>query len=133
VQLDDQGLLYVATTSRSQESIQYSDQVNLRDRPFGVILKIDPGSGRIVWRLENIADDFYVAGKYLYGIRPRILNRATSIDPVANFQMVRLNPRNGDVLWTYPHLTGPITLEFQGRTILWLAQDELRILRFLSL
>jgi outer membrane protein assembly factor BamB len=139
VQLDDQGKLYVTTTSRGQESIQYSDQVNLRDKKVGVIMKVDPATGRILWKAANVADELYLAGKYVYGTRAQVSNleMITSFSSrksaPTHFRIFRINPKDGEVLWTYYQPEEPLTLGFQGRTILWLARNELRVLRFLSL
>ena len=139
LQLDDHGMLYVATTSRGPESIQYSDQVTLRDRPVGVILKVDPSNGKILWKAEGVADQFHLAEPYLYGSHAQFGRLGVIVAPSSgrnvplSFSLFRINPANGEAVWTYYQAQPPVAVDFQRRTILWLVPGELRILRYLSL
>ncbi|HTS20063.1 MAG TPA: PQQ-binding-like beta-propeller repeat protein [Verrucomicrobiae bacterium] len=136
VRFDERGMLYVITTSASPESIQYSDQVSL-DRVDPVILKVDPATGKVLWRLDKVGDECYVAGKYLYSTRahaPSALMTLNARGPVVGtFHLVRLNPRNGKPMWDYSREGSPGAVDFYGNSILFQFNDRLEVLRFLAL
>ncbi|HVM60515.1 MAG TPA: PQQ-binding-like beta-propeller repeat protein [Verrucomicrobiae bacterium] len=136
IQFDDRGMLYVITTTASPESIQYSDQVSL-DRVEPVIVKVDPATGKMLWRLEKIGDECHVAGKFLYSTRTRGPSPLMTINAkgplTGTFHLVRLNPRNGKQLWDYTRAGSPSAVDFCNNSILFQYDDKLEVLRFLAL
>ena len=135
IQFDDQGKLYVNTTTASPESIQYSDQVSL-DKVEPVIVKVDPANGKSLWTLEKVGDECYVAGKYLYTTRTRApsgLMTLTKGSVSSTFHLFRLNPRNGKQMWDYLREGFPGSVDFCDNEILFQFDDRLEVLKFLSL
>jgi outer membrane protein assembly factor BamB len=140
IQFDDKGMLYVATTSAGPETIQYYEQVSM-DRVEPIIVKVDPATGRALWRVEKVGDESHLSGKYVYLTQARI----SALDVIASmpkgggsrvptsFHLYRLNPKNGQQLWEYYRPTHPSQLDFHGNEILLQFHDKLEVLKFLSL
>ena len=109
IQFDDKGMLYVATTSAGPESIQYYEQVSM-ERVQPIIVKVDPATGRALWRVEKIGNECYLSGKYVYLTQAR----TSALDVIASmstgggravsttFHLYRLNPKNGQPLDVAP-------------------------------
>lgn len=140
IQFDDKGMLYVATTSASPESIQYYEQVSM-DRVEPIIVKVDPATGRALWRVEKLGDECHLSGKYVYLTRSQV----SGLDVIAsmskggrggvptNFRLYRLNPRTGAQLWECYRPAHPSRLDFHNNEILFQFHDKLEVLKFLAL
>ena len=140
IQFDDKGMLYVATTSAGPETIQYYEQVSM-DRVEPIIVKVDPATGRALWRVEKVGDECHLSGKYVYLTQARI----STLDVIASmpkgggsrvptsFHLYRLNPKNGQQLWECYRPTHPSRLDFHNNEIMLQSHDKLEVLKFLSL
>ena len=49
---DDKGMLYVNSTTASPENIKYSRQIDISQKTDAVFLKVDPKTGRILWKFK---------------------------------------------------------------------------------
>jgi outer membrane protein assembly factor BamB len=137
IQFDDTGSLYVTTTSASPESIQYSEQVNLADKVEPIILKVDPSNGKVLWRVEKLGDECYLAGKYVYFTKTRapsgLIALTSHTIAATNFRLYRFNPRNGKQVWEYYREGNPSSLDFHDNAILFQFPDRVEVLKFLAL
>jgi hypothetical protein len=137
IQFDDNGMLYVTTTSAGPESIQYSEQVNLSDKVEPIILKVDPANGKVLWRVEKTADDCYLSGKYVYFTKTRAPSGLVALTShtvaATNFRLYRFNPRNGKQVWEYYREGSPSSLDFHDNAILLQFPDRVEVLKFLAL
>lgn len=134
VQLDGKGNLYVTSTTASPDSIQFSQQFDPSARSAPVVLKVEAATGKVLWRNEGLGDACYVSGKYIY------ISRATESpltavgeDPIVYFDIYRLSPSDGHVMWDYSQSRHPVQVEVQGKQILLHFRSELQVLKFLSL
>ncbi|MEO6036356.1 MAG: B-box zinc finger protein, partial [Verrucomicrobiota bacterium] len=66
IQFDEKGMLYVSTTTAAPEDIQYSEQIKITDAAKPIVLKVDPKSGKTLWKSEQYAEGCFLTGKYLY-------------------------------------------------------------------
>jgi outer membrane protein assembly factor BamB len=136
---DDQGMVYVNTTSGSPDQVKFSRQIDI-SRPTGsVILKVDPKAGKILWR--NAAGGYisYLSGKFIYVVTshdaddeadsPIQLPMATP----SHVMIRRLNPSNGNVMWEHFQKRAPLDVHFDGNTIELVFKKEVQVLKFLSL
>jgi outer membrane protein assembly factor BamB len=138
VQFDDQGMLYVTTTSAGPETIQYYEQVSM-DRVEPIVVKVDPATGRALWRVEKLGDECHLSGKYVYLTKSQV----SGLDVIASmskgggvpthFRLYRLNPKNGKQLWECYRPAHPSQMDFHDNEILFQFRDKLEILKFLSL
>jgi hypothetical protein len=134
VQPDGQGCLYVTSTTASPDTIQFSQQFNLSSKVNPVILKVDTATGRVLWRNEGIGAKCFLSGKFLYAARAAENPLITpGEDPVLYFDLYRLGPSDGHVMWDYSQSRHPVQIEVQGNQILLHFRGELQVLKFFSL
>ncbi|NQU12128.1 PQQ-binding-like beta-propeller repeat protein, partial [bacterium] len=135
---DEDGQLYVNTTSAGVESIQYSQQVNLRDRTQPVILKVNPATGQVRWKAEDQGSRFLLSGRYLFFTRVQVsalgLIAAVSKGESApeHFRLYRVDPDSGKILWEYYRQVNPSDLAVHQNRILLVFPERLELLQFLS-
>ena len=82
VQIGPQGNLYVDTTTASPDSIQFSQQIDIFKKAQPVVMKVDPKTGKVLWRVERIAKDCFLSGKFVYA-------SMSSSDPMAALNLSR--------------------------------------------
>jgi outer membrane protein assembly factor BamB len=136
---DSGGNLYVATTSASPESIQYSQEVRITDKPYPVIMKVAAASGKVLWKADHLGDQCYVSGKYVYVTEARISGldviRAGGDDsdvPV-HHRIYRIDPGDGKYLWQYYQPQAPQRIYVQKSRLLLQYANEVRVLSYLAL
>ena len=78
---DDQGNVYVNTTTGNPDDIKYSRQIDISRKTEAVLFKLDPKTGKTLWRIKPGGYISYLSGKFIYTIQ--------SYDP---------NPTDEDVL-----------------------------------
>lgn len=121
---DDKGMLYVSTSSAGAESLKYTKQIDLSKRVAPVIMKADPATGKILWKMNKMGSDIYFSGKYLYTIEDV---------PAGGMRIYRLKPGTGEPMWEHYEKRYTTKREFQENVIQLLHDDELKVLGFLSL
>jgi outer membrane protein assembly factor BamB len=142
LQFDDQGMLYVDSTTAGPEDIQYADTINFERIP-PVLLKVDAASGKILWKAKDCGRRCLVSGKFLYaedtqqggaGIVAALgeaLNAPPAEAPVY-FHLYRLDPTTGANLWSINRGQRPDSLAVQGNRILLRFGNDLQLFKFLS-
>ena len=98
-------------------------------------MKVDAKTGKVLWRVERIVKDCFLSGKFVYASMMSsdpmaALNQ--SENPDRYYNLYRLNPSNGNVLWHYYQSKWPVQTYAQGNWILLHFPDELQVLKFLS-
>ena len=138
---DDKGMLYVNSTTASPENIKFSRQIDVGQKTDAVFLKVDPQTGRILWKAEPGSFVSYLSGKFIYTY---YINDASEgpdsgmaaiagITPTPSFvQIRRINPKNGEIMWVYQQSRAPLNLQFNGNTIELVFRKEVQVLKFLS-
>jgi hypothetical protein len=103
-------------------------------------MKVDPKTGKTLWRTENDGLVTYVSGKYIYTLESSQgedggmlsgMKLASSIPP--HIRIKRLKPSNGRVLWEHYQMRAPLDYHFDQNEIQILFRKELQVLRFMSL
>lgn len=140
---DDQGMVYVNSTTAGPESIKYSRQIDVNAKSSGVILKLDPRSGKTLWSRETPSAVAYLSGPYIYTLQsfesyedaeagsPYVVQTGLETQPFVRIK--RLNPRNGKDLWEHVEQRAPLAVRFDRNTIHLVFKKELQVLKFLSL
>lgn len=142
IQFDEKGMLYVSTTTGAPEDIQYSEQIKMNDAPKPIILKVDPGSGKTLWKCDETGGGLFLTGKYVYITDAArggfaIINATEeafgteSRSPVY-FRIVRINPKDGKEMWTYRKQGMPENIDFAENRILLHYGNQIQVLKFLS-
>lgn len=138
VQADDQGRLYVDTTTLHPDIIQYSQQINLREQDKRVIMQVDAASGKILWHNDYPGSSYhsYVSGKLLYSARTWQTQDPLKLEegPDTHFNIKLLNSGSGTEVWNYPvHGKPLITAGVQKNWILLQFPDQVMVLKFFTL
>jgi cytoskeletal protein RodZ len=141
-QFDDHGILYVDSTSGSPDDIQYSDQIKF-EQAAPVLLKIDPASGKILWRVSQEGQGCFLSGPFLYtasaqqgGIAmanglAEALNAPRPDAPVY-FHIYRLDPADGRMLWDFYRQEAPAEFSFQQNRFLVRFGSDVQVWKFLT-
>ena len=137
---DDQGMLYVNTTTASPENIKYSRQIDISDKTDAIVLKIDPGTGRTLWSIKPGGFISYLSGKYIYAIQSYDPGDEESgvatlagVAPNPPFVRIRrISPKNGRIMWDYQQDRAPFNAQFNGNSIGLAFKNEVQVLKFLS-
>lgn len=137
LQLDPKGNLYINTTDAGPDALQYSQQINIFSKTSPVLLKVDPETGKVLWRADFIADNSFMSGKYIYATRTGMDRLSAVLNPFdetpVHFHLYRVNPSNGKQMWDYYQKRAPARIDAHGNTILLHFRSELQVLRYLSL
>jgi PQQ-like domain len=138
VQADDHGRLYLDTTTLRPETIEYSQQVNLREHDLRVIMQVDPATGNILWRSDFPGSSYQclVSGKFLYSTRVWQTQDMLKLEegPDSHFTMKLLEPSNGKMVWNHVLDNKEIIkVQVQQNWILLQTADRVAVLKFLSL
>lgn len=138
VQTDSAGALYVATTSADPDSVKYSEDLRLDDKIFPLLLKVEPKTGKVLWKLEKYAQSCLISGKYLYTTRSgssgldRFNASVHAERPQVHFHLYRINPADGKVIWDFHRPKNPEAVEIHGRQIFLRFRDEGQVLKYFS-
>jgi len=134
VQPNGQGHLYVTSTTASPDTIQYSQQFSLSAKANPVIMKVDAATGKVLWRNEGFGTQCFLSGKFVYASRAAASPLITpGEEPVLYFDLYRLSPSDGHVMWDYQQSRHPVQIEVQQNEILLHFRGELQVLKFFSL
>ena len=138
---DDKGMLYVDTTTGSTDKLKYSQQVDISDKAYPVIIKIDPKTGKALWRSERHGRLSHVFGKLVYTMewhggdddeeRSGLGIPGAYMPP--HIRLRRLSASNGEVKWEYYQRRAPLNVDIQNNTIQLVFKREVQVLKFIGL
>jgi outer membrane protein assembly factor BamB len=138
---DDQGMLYVNTTTASLDKIRYSRQIDISSKDVSVLAKIDPKSGKVLWTAEPGGLLNYCSGKFLYTMASTPPDTddeedpytpETGLEPKKFVRIKRLDPKNGKVLWEHFQQRSPIDVQFEKNSIRLVFKKEVQVLKFVA-
>ncbi len=133
---DEKGGLYVSTTTAGPDSIKYSQQIDVRNKIYHVIVKLDAGTGKELWNLRNTGDKLYHSGKFLYTSSLTTAMAALHLEegPDTHYYLNLIDPKNGGVIWTFHRGNRYVSeTEVQQKWILLHERDRIEVLNFFSL
>ncbi len=139
---DDEGMIYMNTTTASPDTIKYSNQIDITRKASSVVMKLEPRTGKVLWSAELGGLVNYVSGKFIYSMHSYQADddedTATSIaDAMAShgseLVIKRINPRNGHVMWHHSQERAPVDVQFDQNTIRLVFRKEVQVLSFLAL
>ena len=141
IQFDGKGILYVSTTTASPEDIQYSEQIKIGDGARPLVLKVDPKTGKTLWKTEQIGDHSFLTGKYLYmtdafrggfAMANAVQDAFGAKPDSGTVSIYRVDPSNGKEMWTFTRAGEPSGIDFAANRILLHEGGRIEILKFLS-
>ena len=63
---DEQGHIYVNTTTASPESVKYSRQIDISAKTRNEVIKLKKIQGKVLWRADGEGMISYLSGKFIY-------------------------------------------------------------------
>lgn len=139
---DGQDNLYVNTTTGNPDDIKYSRQIDITKSTAAVLVKIEPATGKILWRTTPGGFVSYLSGKFIYAVQSydpnptdeEVLNDSTvDLQKPPYLRMVRIDPENGRVLWDHEQDRCPVAVHFDQNTIELIFKREVQVLKYLTL
>ena len=142
IQFDDQGALYVDSTTAGPDDVKYADTISFEKIP-SVLLKVNAANGRILWKAEQRGERARLSGKFLYsesiqqggiGLAAALgdaLNQPSGEGPVY-FRLYRLDPATGEAFWSLYREERPRNVAMDGNRILLRFGDNLELFKFLA-
>jgi hypothetical protein len=137
---DDQGMIYVNTTTGNPDDLKYSRQIDINKSTAAVVLKIDPANGKTLWSVKPGGLVSYLSGKFIYTVEsydPGDAEDALS-DTMAGLhtrgflRTSRINPKHGRLMWVYQDDRAPMNTEFHNNIIELVFKKEVQVLEYLS-
>jgi outer membrane protein assembly factor BamB len=140
---DDQGMIYVNTTTGNPDDIKYARQIDVTKSTQAVLLKLDPRTGKTLWSVKPGGFISYLSGKFIYTVEsndPNPTDEVALSDTLQGLQkpaylrIARINPKNGRIMWDYsdPLPRAPFFIRFYDNSIELLFKKEVQVLHFLS-
>jgi outer membrane protein assembly factor BamB len=134
LKFDNEGMMYVVSTSAEQQQIKYREQIDVRKKTVPMIIKVDPRNGKTIWTLKQTGQSCLFSGKYFYAVEASMGGgRRFDKEVPAHTRIYRLHPRDGRVIWDHVEKQFPIDLDFRDNQILALFPNEVKVLKFLAL
>lgn len=137
---DDQGTMYVNSTTADLDSLRYSRQIDISKKTEASVLHIDCKTGKVLWSAQPGGFVSHVDGKFVFCFAK---HQAPDLDPddlttlpgMLNSEMDirRLDPKNGKVVWDYAERRAPLYERFKGNIIELVFRKEVEVLKFLTL
>jgi hypothetical protein len=127
---------YINSTTAGPETIQYSQQVNLRQKIHTTMIRLDPATGKSLWSQEAQGDKVFTSGKFVYAERVNYVTVQLELEngPQPHFYTTLVNTRDGEPIWTYHRsLQTGAKMEVQNNWIMLQFRDKLVLLKFFSL
>ena len=139
---DDQGMVYVNTTSANPDDVKYSRQIDITKTTENILMKVDPANGKTLWSIKPGGFISYLSGKFIYTTQSfdpnptdeEVLNDSlVGLEKPPYFRIARINPKNGRTMWEYydgDHV--PFFVQFDGSTIELVYKRKVEVLKYLT-
>jgi hypothetical protein len=137
---DDQGTMYVNSTTADLDSLKYSRQIDISKKTAASVLRIDCKTGKVLWDVQPGGFVSHVDGKFVFCFAS---HQAPDLDPDSlttlpgmlnsAMDLRRLNPKSGKVTFDYSERRAPLSVRFKGNIIELVFRKEVEVLKFLTL
>lgn len=133
IEADDDGHLFVRSTTAPPESIQFTEQAYVKNRPRPILIKIDAETGKKLWETNKAGQDSWLAGDYMYAtFRSSGALGGLTGSVSDKFTLYRLDPGDGDRIFEKV-IEGGRAIDFNGSRILVQEGPRYRVFKYLSL
>ena len=138
---DDQGNVYVNTTTGSPDDVKYSKQINLNHSAQAVLVKIEAKTGKVLWNAQPGGFVTYVKDKNIYTLQsndPNPFDEDSNDDSLAALQkpaylhLARVRASDGHVIWEYQQDRAPVDVQFRDNTIEFVFKRDVQVLKYLT-
>jgi len=135
-------MIYVNTTTASPDSLKYSNQIDITRKDSAIVMKIEPKTGKVLWKAELGGLVSYCSGKFIYVTHgyhadddedsgPYTMDSVMGKESFVSIK--RINPKNGRVMWEHVEKRAPFDVQFDQNTIRLVFKKEVEVLRFRTL
>ncbi len=139
---DDEGMIYMNTTTASPDSLKYSNQIDITRKDSAIVMKIEPKTGKVLWKAELGGLVSYCSGKFIYVTHgyhadddedsgPYTMDSVMGKESFVSIK--RINPKNGRAMWEHVEKRAPFDVQFDQNTIRLVFKKEVEVLRFRTL
>ena len=137
---DDQGMVYVNTTTADPDTIRYSRQIDVTQKIEAILYKLDPQTGRTLWSVKPGGFISYLSGKFIYTVEifnpdeedTRLASVADITPTPPHLRIQRLDPKNGRTLWEHYQERTPLDVQFDANSIELVFKKEVQVLKYLT-
>ncbi|HEX7654399.1 MAG TPA: hypothetical protein VF607_12895, partial [Verrucomicrobiae bacterium] len=137
---DDQGNVFVNTTSRSLDDIKYARQIDIGKQTDDVLMKLEPKTGKTLWTVKPGGVISYLHGKFIYTIQSFDPNptdeeendMTSGLSKPAYLRIARIDPKSGRLLWEHYQDRCPVDVNFTDNSIQLIFKREVQVLRYLT-
>jgi outer membrane protein assembly factor BamB len=136
---DDQGTVYVNSTTADLESIKFSRQIDISKKTDAAVLRVDCKTGKVLWHTYPGGFVSHVEGKFVFCFAS---HQAPDLDPDSlttlpgmlnsAVDIRRLNAKDGKLTWDYAERRAPLSVRFKGNIVELVFRKEVEVLKFLS-
>ena len=140
---DNQGDLYVNTTTGNPDEVKYSRQIDVTRQTEDLVMKVEAKTGKTLWTAKPGGFVSYVSGKFLYVIasydpnptdEDQMNDMTASMQLPAYLRITRIRPSDGKIMWDYYDRNRcPVNWNFDGNSIQLIFKREVQVLRYLTL
>ncbi|HWD91467.1 MAG TPA: B-box zinc finger protein [Verrucomicrobiae bacterium] len=137
---DDQGTMYVNSTTADLDSLKYSRQIDISKKTAVSVLHIECKTGKVLWNVQPGGLVSHVDGKFVFCFAS---HQAPDLDPDSlttlpgmlnsAMDLRRLSPGNGKIMFDYSEPRAPLSVRFKGNVIELVFRKEVEVLKFLTL
>jgi hypothetical protein len=139
---DDEGMIYMNTTTASPDSLKYSNQIDITRKDSAIVMKIEPKAGKVLWKADLGGLVSYCSGKFIYVTHsyhadddedsaPYTMDSVMGKESFVSIK--RINPKNGRVMWEHVQKRAPFDVQFDQNTIRLVFKKEVQVLKFRTL
>ena len=136
---DDQGDVYVNTTSGNPDDIKYSRQIDIEKSTDDILMKVDSKTGKTLWSIKPGGFISYLSGKFIYTVEaydPNPTDEEQMSDMTLQkppfFRIARINPKDGRIMWEHFQDRVPFDVRFSDNSIELVFKREVQVLKFLA-
>jgi len=132
---DDNDGVYICGTTATPDTIQFSEDLALENRPRAQFLKLDARTGKLKWDCREGSKDVYLTGKFLYTTRPAgsTLGMMAGNTEAGRTYIHRVNPRNGKIEWELEYKGDIEQIDVFLNRLAIISDGNVKVLKFLSL
>ena len=137
---DDQGHIYVNTTTANLDKIKYARQIDVAEAIDAVLVKVDAATGKNLWTAKTGGYAAYVSGPFVYTFQAhdQVIDDMASdltsgLQKPSFMKLVRINPKNGQTLWEHDEGRAPVDVRFDKNQIFLVFHKEVQVLKFMTL
>lgn len=134
---DNQGNIYVSSTTAEPEAIRYDKQITFSNMVYPMIVKVQVGNGKVLWQSARVGTDAMVSNGIIYTTfsqisgAERISAAAGGEEAPTHWRIFRLDPDSGKDLWEFHRIGVPHEVLPKGKRVILNTGERLLFLKYM--